>query len=733
VWFVYRVGRLLWGPRAGLIASAMLAVSPLALQSSRFANVSSETVALWAAGFYFLVMALRYRRWSDWVLSGFLWSLNLYFYPAGKLIIPMAGVIGLYCLIRWRLDFFKQYALGFILLGVTFAVTFMPYAVFSSKENWYSFAGRAGETSIFSPVNQAPTFARYGLPYDPTWGSRSTLENFRSDPVPWIRLVYEQARETTDVMYRRGDQVFYYRMDPAIQKNNGSILSPFWAVLMLLGLAYAHWKLWDARYALVLIWFWFGLAGSILTVDTPNLQRVISAWPAAMLFPAVLLDRIFAGAWPLNLSLARKWAAVPIAVLLLYFGVDSYQEYFGVYKNSCPYCIDTAQARHADTFGQEYKGYQLGVGGYDIYFAYGSTRYLAKGVEGAEVFALADTLPIIDNNGKGAAFIVYPNNAEYLPMLRLMYPGGTEEQIFAGSQEQIASGQGRPAFTSYKIPLEKLQAFQTLHATYSAQGAAPIERDEPGLGTSVAQGRPSWSPPPGLSYPASAAWEGGLVAPAYGTYTFSMQDAVSATLSIDGREVLSATSPDKREVSIVLARGLHDVRLTATLNDAAARAAVVWASSGAPPTPVDSAFLYNGPTGGLSGAVGPFLGVDALHSEEPFASQIPSMRRSDPFVGFREAAVMLGHSPGQLMHWQGSLQAPIEGDYIFSITANGPAVVKIDGRVAIDSSSGITGGPVRLTAGPHQVDIRYVWQSGRATAEWFSRARSAHRAHSAQA
>jgi len=31
VWFAYRIGRLLWGPRAGLLAGGLMAVSPLAL------------------------------------------------------------------------------------------------------------------------------------------------------------------------------------------------------------------------------------------------------------------------------------------------------------------------------------------------------------------------------------------------------------------------------------------------------------------------------------------------------------------------------------------------------------------------------------------------------------------------------------------------------------------------------------------------------------------------------
>jgi 4-amino-4-deoxy-L-arabinose transferase-like glycosyltransferase len=43
VWFVYKIGRLLWGPRVGIIAGVLLAVSPLALQFSRLAGESTPT------------------------------------------------------------------------------------------------------------------------------------------------------------------------------------------------------------------------------------------------------------------------------------------------------------------------------------------------------------------------------------------------------------------------------------------------------------------------------------------------------------------------------------------------------------------------------------------------------------------------------------------------------------------------------------------------------------------
>lgn len=701
VWFCYKIGRLLWGPRVGLIAGAMLAFSPLALQFSRLAGESTPTGTLWVASFYFFFMALRHRRWSDWALAGTLAGFSLYFYAAGKLIIPLLATLGAYCLIRWHKEFFRQYALGFVLLGVAFLLTFMPYGIFSAKNNWFNFVGRANETSIFSPGNQAGTFGRYNLPYDPAWANQSLTDNFRQNPLAWGGLLFQQMREATDVFHRRSDQVVFYRHE----KNNGSMFSPMWAVLALLGLGYAAWKVFDGRFALLSIMFWWGMAGTALTVDTPNLQRIDGAWPVVMLFPALILDRVVAGAWPLNLKLARKWLSVPIAALLVYFGVDSYQEYFVHYASLCPYCRDTTQARYALALGQDYKAYQMGAGGWDVYFGYGSTRFLAKGVEGRDMLAAPDTLPITDNNGKGAAFIIYDNNREYLPILRLMYPGGIEEPVKGG--DDVAY------FTSYKLTREQLATFQTVRViTFSSRSSAHA-RDVPSFGVS------GFSKAEAVSADTYLNWYAGVIAPNYGTYTFALNGSGGAKLEIDGRVVIAASSnSEQRQVEVVLAKGLHDVSLVGALGDMS-NLELLWSSGGAPPAPIEAQYLYNGPVGGLSAEVGSLPSVDALTTANPFAEAPPASRRSDPFIGYREGSQVFGTAP-IFIRWQGKLDAPTEGDYAFSVNSNGPSIVRINGQTVVNNGTGSEPSPgtVRLTAGQHDVDIRYLWQNGPARMEW---------------
>ena len=714
VWLVYCIGRLLWGSRVGLIAGTLLAFSPLWLQYSRVAGESTPTGMCWAGGFLFLFRALRFRRWNDWVLAGLCYGFSLYFYAAGKLVLPMLAVIGVYCLIRWRLAFFKRYALGFILSGTAFLLAFLPYALFLITDNWHGFFGRAQETSIFSVQNQANTFNRFGVLYDANWASQPLPQILLNHPWQWGQLIFQQARTASEVLYRIGDGGFFYTLN----EHHGTLLNPILAVLTVLGLVYATWKLWDARFGLLLIWFWLGMAGMIMTIDVPSVQRLVGAWPAIFLFPAVLVDRIGAAAWPISRTLARRWATLPLAALVVFAGADGYREYFISYAAQCPFCTATAQARYVQGFGQDYKAYQLGVGGYDIYFGYGSTRFLAKGVDGVDLTVPMDFFPITDNNGKGAAFLIYPSNAQYLPIIRTFYPGGVEEPVKGNDGSFIATG--------YKVSPAQMAAFQTVPAVYHPAQGANVTRDEPNLGTQRTPnvGTGVWTAPPSLAYPVTATWQGGLVAPAYGLYTFVLKGAQGGQLDVDGQTVLDAATPvaaaGDREAMLVLAQGIHDVRLSGTLTNAQGQVDLAWAGGGAS-LPIAPRYLYNGLTGGLSGEIGTNVG-SGLDAADPLTGQTPTSRRSDPFLGIRDTGADTSslRQPGLRARWQGAIQIPLTGSYQFHIESNGPSLLKIDDQIVLDTRGSGPDGTVILAAGTHAVDVRYSWPGGvRGNLEWY--------------
>jgi len=276
----------------------------------------------------------------------------------------MVAAIGVYLLIRWRWEFIKRYAVGFGLLLLGFGLAPMPYLMFLSANHFVDFFSRANETSIFTPGHAADTFGKYGVPYDNSWAGLSIVQNLLQHPAAWGVVIFNQARIAVDVLYRVGDSAFFY----TIHDHNGTLLTPVLACLTLLGLVYFAWKFWDARYALPMIWFWAGMGGIIFTIDAPNVQRLVGAWPVVFLFPAVMIDRVLASAWPLNISFARRWLSVPVLGLVIFAAVEGYHEYFVIYNSQCSFCTATVQARYAQALGQDYKGYQMGVAPYDIYF-----------------------------------------------------------------------------------------------------------------------------------------------------------------------------------------------------------------------------------------------------------------------------------------------------------------------------------------------------------------------------
>ena len=710
VWAVYKIGRLLWGARAGLIAGSLLAVSPLWLQYSREAGESTPTVMCWALGFLFLFRALRYRHWVDWALSGMGFAFSLYFYASGKMVVPMLAGVGAYLLIRWRWEFVKRYMVGYALLLGTFFLTFMPYFIFLSADRFDAFFSRARETSIFSPGHAANTFAKYGVPYDPSLASLSVTENLMHAPAAWAQIIYQQARLSVDVLYRIGDAAFFY----PIRDHNGTLLTPLLACLTLLGLVYFTWKLWDGRYALPILWFWAGMGGMIFTIDVPNVQRLVGAWPVLFLFSAVVIDRVLASAWPLNINFARRWLTVPVVALIAFASVEGFREYFVIYEAQCSFCTATVQARHVQAFGQDYKGYQMGVGGYVIYFTYGSTRFAAKGIEGEDLNVPMDHFPTTNNNGKGLAFILYPANLQYLPIINLFYPDG--------KKEDIKGNDGSFQFVSYKVTREQVNSIQTTFAEYVDARGNTVRRNEPNLGTSRPPGVDAWHAPPQLSYPMTATWQGGLVAPDYGQYTFTISGASDAVFEIDGEVLLDAANPDKLKATRVLARGTHEVRVSGTLADPNMKIDLLWAGGSGTPLAIGSNFLYNGVLGGLTASVGydSFVGVDV---PEPFTNQVVAKYQINPFISIRDAGAASASFGGRpfFIRWQGTIYAPTDGQYTFGLESTGPSLMLIDG-VSIVGNQGVVAGqnPVTLTAGEHSVDIRYTWQGGQGGGiEWY--------------
>src|SRR5690606_20463028 len=99
----YRLGRVLFDARIGLLAAFALAVFPPHIHFSRLGlnNVADPLFGVLALAS--MAQGLRGGRWRDYALAGVLLGLTQYFYEGGRLLFPaLALVWGLIAAIRRR-------------------------------------------------------------------------------------------------------------------------------------------------------------------------------------------------------------------------------------------------------------------------------------------------------------------------------------------------------------------------------------------------------------------------------------------------------------------------------------------------------------------------------------------------------------------------------------------------------------------------------------------------------
>jgi 4-amino-4-deoxy-L-arabinose transferase-like glycosyltransferase len=688
VLYVTRTGRLLFSDRAGIVAGTLLAVSPVALQFSRFASCSSPTGALWAVGFFHVARALTEGKKRDAVTGGVAFGASLYFYASAKLLFALLPLLAvLVVLMRPRRGAFFLT----LLVIASFGVTFSPLGITSWKDR-QAFAGRFDQTVIFSPGNRPLVFAAAGVPYRAEWNEESAGRSLVRHPGGWARVLLNQLVRTVHAFYRNGEPTVFYR--PGV--HNGSLLSPLVAPLAFLGLAWGLARIRDFRYALLVLWFWGGLAGAILTADTPSVQRMAGAWPALMLFPGIVLDRTAAR---LESRGPTRMPGVLMSLLLAAIAVHDVREYFVIYRATAPFGDATAQARFAAALSRDYRFYQLGIGippHPDLYFGYGSTQFHAKDAEGEDIGSVSDRFPIVDEKGKGLAFLVYPSNAVFLPVLQLLYPEG---------QARLVEDDRHPYFTSYVVPLDAVKRQRRVRARYSLPSGKTIERDEAAIGTLGQTGTPGeWLPPPGLVYPARASWEAAFVWRGAEVVDVTLAGAREgdAELSVDGRVVLREAGREaERPVRLRLARGLHELRFSDTLRDGPTPLGPVFCGQ-----PLARRLLFPTALGGLFGEV--WQGgadLDAI-PKRPAESW-----RVDPFLAIRDGRVdrALPSEPF-LVRWRGTLRVTKGGLHVFWLRGNGASRLILDGRAVLATPArSETTIAVDLEPGPHPLEVRWSW------------------------
>jgi hypothetical protein len=694
---IFTAGAITWlaarhfGLRTGLLTGAIAATLAVLLQFSRFASEASITATLWTIAGGLLLEAARCGKWWAWTGAGLAGGFALYFYPTGKLWVVVAAGFCIYLFLHGlggrRLAVLGGTALT--ALAVVMAVS--PYllnTLFVLKHPEVIYL-RAQETSIFTGDNATRLYY-----YQPSWSI-------------W-QLLVAQVVHGVGILNQWGDA-------GGTWPTQRPILWGALAVLAILGLGWSCLRWRDPRFVLLAIWFWVGISGTITTIDTPGLQRMTTAVPLLALFPALVLDslarrvevligesadrvRRMASVVPAtSWFLLRNAGQLILAIVALTFTWDQGHFYFVDYAKMDRWMYPTAEGRAVASQGTDTLVTTLGWQQHMVNA--GWVRLLAPDTPRAGIPAPGSDLPLALPADKNLAFILFNEQAAYLPYLKELYPVGSTQVYTHPTEGKM--------FTMYRVEQQDRAVLQGAMA--HPPGGTPQRVHMLG------------EPPPGWStYPSSMRWTAGLRVSEYWNYSIRIGPG-PAQLTVDGTTVLTApVAGSTVSTTLSLARGDHYVEYDGTLQAQRQAAALEWASL---PEPVE-----NGLTPALDwrpvaesslmstqGAPVGLFGIATLEGR-------PSQQWIDRTIATCCLSTQLradGHP--YTATWTGILNAPSTGVYSMTLFTVGVTDLKLDGETVIhvdDPSETHTGGTVTLNQGRHTVELIYRVAEGPGGLEW---------------
>lgn len=430
----YALVRGIWGRAAAIGGTAIFAFSASNIHYSRLALNNIVTPFFWAACFFFIVYGLRLRQPIYWILAGLSAGLSEYFYYGTRLLpFILIVFVGYLLIMHWRSV--RRYAGHFALMFLGYLVGFGPLlAYFAGNPNLYF--GRGTSLLVWSRIPAG-------------WQDLQQM---------WATLWPIMGENLLGISTYSSQDIIYF----------GSLLLPFEGALLVLGFALLVWHWRHPVAFLVLLWGVGVLfVGGTLVLSTNGVAPLINHWTPA--FPAFYMALAIApGAWTASVPRAARSHGVlrlvvpgvlgVMLVILAWRNVDFYfNRYYadpqslkteGYRAAQTNYEIQTVQARYQVSLGPDYRVFTVGANSpaYDPQI----TQFLAPGQQWTLIRDPEQGLPVAAVAGKGMAFLIYPGDERYLPLLRQIYPQGIIREVSGVT--------GKHMFDAYVIPPGHTQA-----------------------------------------------------------------------------------------------------------------------------------------------------------------------------------------------------------------------------------------------------------------------------------
>ncbi len=665
----YVLLRYILGWRTALAGALVMAVGAWHVNFSRYGMCcNNEAPPFEILTLYFLVKGFRTGRATDFAWGGLMMGVGQYTYAGFRLFpfIIIAYVVYAFVLDKERV---RKSMVHLVVYGVIAIVSFLPLGAWALQHR-QEFFGRTAQTSVFAGKNT---------------------------PQERMAALTNSLRLHLRMFNIQGDGNGRHGMPGAPQVDWIS------GAALVIGLGYCLYRWRSPTYMLLLLWLVITMQSGILSLDweAPQAARAVVAIPAVYAIVSLVLGKTWqaldAAAAALHSPSAKRVGFVAVAaavtVTLGLVAYLNYDRYFNQQmKNPSAWyafsTIDTVNARRVAELGATTNRYFL-QSQFTPVFSFLVGGETPDRPADHVFFRMFEHIPLREPITKTAVYLLEPWRVTIEPADMLRYYPNAQ---FIDHKDPW----GKTMVYEFQVSPEDIVSLLGLTGQYF-QGAEPT-------GTPTMERRDryiafDWSNEPPLPDPFSVAWSGTVFASRAGVHVFDVVTDGQVRMYLDG-ELLLDTAQNKAQGQADLPRGQHPVYIEFA---GGRQTSLHWT----PPAGQRQVIPYNALI-----AIGfPDKGLLGRYYRGEGWQGRPEFVEVDPFVAFRWHPDPF---EGQAWSatWTGRIEAPVNGKYVFQLQSNDRSWLIIDGRTWINGARGHSQVQLDLTAGRHDIQVRYANNRG---------------------
>ncbi len=411
------------------VAAALLATLPVHVHFSRIGvdnivDSLSTTLIMWL-----LFRGIRRGSIIYFLAAGLLGGLCFYTYPGSRLA-PLIGFFAL-CYLGFRnRGLFQSYKRRFFIFILAMGITVGPILgfFFSHPE---SFSARMNSEGIF----------QNNIFQEQVSGTGKSAIDI---------LAYQFFKSSLVFISTDAQSNFFNSTKP--------FLMPLAAIFFMMGLAYTFYRLKDARFMGLFVWFWAAIIlGSTITGGPPTSQRMMMSMPALCIITALGIVKSTQALFPTN-KFTRWITPLLLFFFILFIGYQNITFYFIEYRTGHFFEDPTNELTYetaAFISPLHNSGRFYLISEPDVpYLSFANFEYFSPDVEKNYLPSVSpQTLAALPTD-KDILFIATPSRVEDISQIARLIPNGKWSEIRRRYQPENI------LFFSYKIDKQQLISFK---------------------------------------------------------------------------------------------------------------------------------------------------------------------------------------------------------------------------------------------------------------------------------